>query len=119
MTSSFKRPQHAFLPLHLDSLSSHLRLLTRLCVRLVTSNLSATAIFYPTPVPLRFKTLLVLHFIRQPFPGCSGCVPKLGATWLFYIPSTVSVMDPVDIADRFSSTVMLIPVDGLFLSALL
>lgn len=83
MTSSFKRPQHACLPLILDSLSSHLSLLTRLCTRLVTSNISATAIFYTPicnsclPVCPR-KAPLALDFIRQPFPGWSGELgPKL------------------------------------------
>lgn len=73
MTSSFKRPRHACLSLHLDSLSSHLKLLTGLCTRLVTSNLSATAIFQPPPPPHFFlERLLMLDFIRQPFPACSG-----------------------------------------------
>lgn len=83
MTSSFKRPQHACLPLNLDSLSSHLSLLTRLCTRLVTSNISATAIFYTPicnpclPVCPR-KAPLALDFIRQTFPGWSGELgPKL------------------------------------------
>lgn len=117
MTSSFKSAQHAsFLPLRLDSLSSHLTLVTRLCVRLVTSNLSGIAIFYPTRCLSDSRRcsscyissgshFLALQVVSQ---TCECCAPFISSPLdLIWIPLTSLI------------TLMLIYVDGLFLTALL
>lgn len=110
MTSSFKRAQRASpppLPLRLDSLSSHRRRVTTLCVRLVTSNLSAISIFYPARCALPFRDAaarLVLHLIRRGshFLGLVGWVREFLGRFSpthrirLWIPSTSLINSPVN-----------------------
>lgn len=103
MTSSFKRPQHAFLPPRLDSLSSHLRLVTTLCVRLVTSNLSAIAIFSPTRClsDSRHRCSCYIssgsHFlgVQVASQSCERCARFISSP--LYL-----ILDPIDVADHFN-----------------
>lgn len=105
MTSSFKRPQHAFLPPRLDSLSSHLRLVTTLCVRLVTSNLSAIAIFSPSTRCLSDSRHTAAHATFHPAAISWVCRlrPKVVSVAPVSFPSPLYlILDPIDVADHFN-----------------